>query len=622
PDVDQGQDASNPVAMAFLRDSRQTIYRGWTSLKLEWNPIPSLVYRVQGGLDFSFTDQFTYQPEFEEVRRLFSPSSISVSKQQSINPLLEHYLTWEHTVSQHHWTMMGGFSAQAFRYSDLQASGESLPPGVVAIEAATTNLVTRALQIESALRSFFGRFSYSFRDKYFLTANLRRDESSKLYRTDHPVGWFPSVSSAWWISRETFMKSLPWISTMKLRAGWGKLGNQSPLSAYPTSTSLNTDFFYLFNNQVVQGVGQSELANANINWETTEQWNVGLETGFWKDQVQLGVEYYQRTTFDLLWRATVGPSVGMTPPFVNDGTVSSRGWEVEATFRTYSQRFQADFSANLTTINNELLSLQNGATEIFAGKASDDLTNVSITRIGQPIGSFYGYESAGIFQNWEEVYAWPRINQDPDRRQDAFTAATHTAPGDIKWVDQNKDGVVDEADRIILGNPIPDFIYGLTANLSYTDWDLQVLVQGVHGNEVFNVATHWLEDMRQNFNQGTAVLDRWTEDRPSTTIPRTTRSDPNQNILRVSDRYIEDGSFLRIRTLSLGYSFPKEVQTQLSTDRFRLYLTAQNLLTLTNYGGLEPEVGSLQSGTAVDAGIDRMIYPQPRTFLLGVQLAF
>jgi len=629
PDVDEGQDAQNPIANALIGFDNTDLWRAWTSLYGEVEILKGLTYKLQLGLDFSYAETENYNPEIEQVRRLRDPSSLAYNRNQNVNPLLEQYLTYTNQFGQHSLTAMVGFSAQEFSSSGLSGAGQELPPGIIDLDGAATNITNGSFEVETSLRSVFGRLSYDFADKYLLTANIRRDESSKLFRSNNPDGVFPSASVAWRVSKENFMQDIGWISDLKLRGGYGLLGNQTPLSAFPADVALNTNFFYVFGDQVVQGVSQLELANPNINWETTEQWDIGLDLEMFEGKFYFQMNYYDRTTEDLISRAAIPSSVGLGAPFVNNGVINNNGFEFGATYRKYEGNFNFDISANLTTVNNEVVSLQNEDTELFSGSVTDDINNVSLTRVGEPIGSFYGWVSDGIFQNWDEVYNHALINQaqNPDgsfdtEARDEATAASNTAPGDIKWRDINGDGVVDGDDRTILGSPIPDFTAGLTVNASYKGFDAQLFVQGVYGHQIYNAAKRWLIDFRQNFNQGIEALDRWTPSNPSNTTPRAVRSDPNQNVLRSSDRYVYDGDYTRIKNLTLGYTFGGDLLQRANITRLRIYATAQNLATFTDYFGLEPEVGSRDTGTARDAGIDRLLYPQPRTFLFGVQLGF
>ena len=637
PEPDEGQDAVNPIAIADLQQNVQTRYRAWASLFGEWDILPVLKYKLQLGLDFNYQDNFNYTPRYEGVRRLISANSIGVNRSQNFNPLLEQFLTYSQGFGKHDLSVMAGFSAQSFEYTNRGASGGQLPDGVINLEAATANINTDYDKNETALRSWFGRLTYSFADKYLLTANLRYDQSSKLFRGNDPDGIFPSVSAGWRVSEEPFMQNVDFISDLKLRAGYGELGNQTPLSAYPIDVLLLTNFFYVLGNSTVQGITQNDLANPDITWESTRQIDIGIDVGMFANRLNLNMDYYQRNTVDLLWRQEVPPSVGLNAPFVNAGEVQNDGIEAALTYRKSEGEFQFDVSANITTINNKVVSLVNQDLIIRRGSVTDDIGDVSWTQVGEPIGTFYGFKTDGIFRNWDEVYDHAYQNQKlrpesgnfenpgdywSENRADT-TATTNTAPGDIRFVDVNGDGRVNNDDRTNLGSPIPDFTYGLTFNGRYRGFDLQLFLQGAQGHELYNAAKRWLVDFRQNFNNGIEATnaDPYSPNYTASEA-RLVRADPNQNVLRSSDRYVFDGSYLRIKNLTIGYNFTQNILDNLGASKLRLYGTVQNLATFTNYFGLEPDVGSLSTGTALDAGIDRLIYPQPTTIMLGVQVGF
>ncbi len=636
PDVNEGQDARNPIADQNLVDNYENRYRFWGSLYGQYEIVKGLTYKLQLGMDFSYQDNYTANPEYQQVRRLTQFSSLNKSRSQQISPLIEQFLTYNKKFGRSNLTVMAGFSAQSFTYSSIGASGTKLPVNVYNLSAATDQITISDSFNESALRSLFGRATYSFNDKYLLTANIRRDESSKLFRGNNPTGIFPSVSAGWRVSEESFMSGVDWISNLKVRAGYGEVGNQSSLGNYPVDVNLRTDFFYVLGGQAVQGISQNNLSNPDITWETSKQVDVGIDAEFLNNKIELTLDYYQRTTEDLIWPQQVAPSVGLAAADVNAGEIRNRGIEVAMTYRKREGDFQFDISGNFTTIDNKVISLVNDDLIIKTGSPTDDLTNASWTQVGSSIGSFYGYVNDGIFRNWDEVYDWAFINQavtgakdpngipiqDPTKR-DATTAVTKTAPGDVKWVDVNGDGIVDAKDQVELGNPIPKVIYGLTANARYKGFDFQIFFQGSQGNDIFNAATRWLSDNRQNFNVG-AVANNSTayRDQYTASEPRLVRADPNKNILRNSDRYISDGSYMRIKNLTFGYNLPSATLNRIKASKLRVYASVQNLATFTKYDGLEPEVGSFSSGTGLDAGIDRLLYPQPRTFIFGVQVGF
>jgi TonB-dependent starch-binding outer membrane protein SusC len=638
PDVDEGQDARNPVADQWLYLREEDRYRFFGSIYAEVEIVKGLTYKAIGGLDFGYQRNLTYNPEYQQVRRITAFSTINRSTSQVFNPLFEQFLTYARTFGDHNLSAMVGFSAQSFEWQQVGGSGEQGPPNVISINGTTINRNPFDGFNETALRSLFGRVTYAFKDRYLLTANLRRDESSKLFRGNNPTGVFPSASVGWRISEESFMDGLSAISDLKFRAGYGEVGNQSPLSAYPTDVLLNTNMFYVFGgNQAIQGITQLDLANPDIQWETSKQWDIGIDGGLWDNRLHFNFDYYNRRTDGLIWPAEVPASVGLGPASVNSGEIENKGIELALTYRKATGDFQFDISGNLTTINNKVLSLVNDNLIIKSGNPTDDLTGVSWTQVGQPIGTFYGWVSDGIFRNWDEVYDWAYINQAttgsdlngdgiPDfatDQRDATTAVSRTAPGDIKWRDVNGDGRINNDDQVSLGSPIPKLIYGLTFNGSYKGLDFQLFVQGSQGNSIYTGAYRWLYDFRQNFNNGAAAANA-TSYRPDYTAsePRLVRADPNRNILRSSDRYVSSGSYARLKNLTIGYSFNRAILDKLNASRLRVYVTGQNVFTLTNYFGLEPEVGSYESGTARDAGIDRLMYPQPRTWIVGVQMGF
>jgi TonB-dependent starch-binding outer membrane protein SusC len=635
PDTDEGQDARNPVADQELYTRDEDRYRFFGSMYGEWEIIEGLTYRAVFGLEFAYENNLTYNPEYVQVRRQTTFSSINRYKAQSFNPLFENYLTYTKSIGDHNFSAMVGYSAQEFNFESQNGSGEQLPPNVISLNAATVNIRATDGFGQSALASLFGRVTYAYKSKYLLTANIRRDESSKLYRGNNPTGVFPSASVGWRVSEESFMSNVGWISDLKLRGGYGEIGNQDPLGNYPTDVNLNTNIFYVIGGQAVQGISQTTLANPNITWETTSTLDFGIDAGLFNNRVLLVFDWYKRNTTDLIWGQQVPPSVGLGPASVNAGEIENKGIELSLTYRDSEGDFQWDISGNMTTVQNKVISLVNPDLEIYGDNPVDDISAHQRTYVGQSIGQFYGYVSDGIFRNWDEVYNWAYINQantgesingipvmDPTQR-DATVATTRTAPGDIKWVDTNGDGVVNADDRVDLGSPIPSFVYGATFNASWKGFDLQIFAQGQEGNKVFNVATRWLKDYRQNFNVGATAANA-TAYRPeyNASEPRLVIADPNQNILRSSDRYVEDASYMRLKNFTLGYSFNRNIQDKLNATKLRVYFTTQNLITITNYSGLEPEIGSFSSGTARDFGTDRLQYPQPKTFIVGVQVGF
>ena len=636
PDIGEGQDASNPVADQIFFEDAQERFQGWFALTAELSLLRHLDYKILLGLDFTNEDFVKYNPEFEGIRRLMENSFLFRIKGQQFNPILEQFLTYSNQWELHDLSLLMGFSAQSFQISQIGGRGNDIPKQAVSLANSGSNLELFDFNEQTALRSIFSRLTYSFAKKFLLTANVRRDESSKLSRSTNPIGIFPSISMGWIVSNEPFFDKFSFVDKLKIRAGIGKVGNQTPLSAYPVDNRLSSDFYYVFGGQAVQGVGQIDQANDAISWEISSQIDLGLDLALFNNSLLINFDYYQRVTKDLIWPQQVPASVGLGPAFVNAGVMENKGIELAIAYRKSKGAFTFDIGGNITTINNQIKSLINDELIIKRGNPSDDLTAVSWSRVGGGIGDFYGFVSDGLFRNWEEVYNHAYINQATTgsiasngvpiydlTERDEFTALTHTAPGDIRWRDVNEDGIVNELDKVFLGSPIPKLIYGFNFDGQYKGLDFQIFLQGVYGNKLFNSATRWLSDNRQNFNVGVQALDA-TAYRSNyiASNPRLVRSDPNKNILRVSDRYIFDGSYLRIKNVTIGYSFNEKLRNKLKANKMRVYLTAQNLATFTKYIGLEPEIGSFESGTGLDSGIDRLLYPQPTSVIMGFQFEF
>lgn len=623
PTTADGQDADNPVATAELIDNTLERYTITGSAHTEIEFLNHFTYRLEGGVDFRYSNDRSYNDFYESVRRNPNPSNLWISRSQNLNPLLENTLTYDQTFGDHDVSALAGASVQSFDSRWASATGQEMPRNVESLNAAASQQQVSSGISESALRSVFGRLTYNYADRYMLTANIRRDESSKLNDATDPVGIFPSLSAAWVVTEESFFPDSDILNRLKVRGGWGQIGNQSVLGNYPTTVSLNPGYNYVFGGTATQGIGQQDMANRDITWETSIQSDVGIEMDLFNEMLSVDVNYYNKTTEDLLWPAQVAPSVGLNPPFINAGTVVNDGIEAEVGYQNNFGDLSLNLSGNVTTINNEVTSLgANDQVEIITGDVADDIENVSITRVGEPVGQFYGHVADGLFQSWDEVYNHAQQNQDPNGGRDEATAADHTAPGDIRFKDINGDGVINNEDKTVIGNPIPDFTYGFSGNLAYSGVDLRFSIQGSQGNDVFNGAKKWLRDFRQNFNQGIEATNAWSQDNQDTDIARIAGKDPNSNMSRSNSRFVEDGSYLRLKTLTLGYTLSSSVTNSVGISNLRIYATARNLVTLTGYSGLEPEIGSLGSGTARDQGIDRFVYPQAKQYMVGVQLGF
>jgi TonB-linked SusC/RagA family outer membrane protein len=408
----------------------------------------------------------------------------------------------------------------------------------------------------------------------------------------------------WRLSEEAFMRRVRPVSDLKLRASYGVTGNQE-IDLYTYSTYVGFGRNYNFGNQVATGVSPANITNPDVRWESTTQADIGLDLGLWANRVTFTADYYVKNTDGMLVKKPISRVGGsLDAPTVNIGKVSNRGLELALAGQVLTGTFGWTTDLNFSTNRNELVSLGGG--EPIIGR--------EITRSveGQPIGQFYGWVTDGIFQTEEQVTNSPR-------QRDG------TKPGDVKFVDQpDKDGVynntIGDEDRTFIGNPQPRFIYGLTNAFSCKGLELSVFLQGVQGNDLYNQLRENLEGMAFDANQARTTLDRWTGEGTGNAMPRAVAGDPARNRRR-SDRYVEDGSYLRVRNVTLGYSLPAKVVQALRMQRVRMYVSAQNAFTFTRYSGLDPEIGSYNQ-SSLASGIDYGTYPVPRTLLAGLNLSF
>ena len=494
----------------------------------------------------------------------------------------------------------------------------------------STTVVSPTSISEVTLFGVLGRFIYGYKNKYLLTANVRRDQSSR-FSEELRTAVFPSASIAWRVSEEKFAKSISFISDLKLRAGWGKIGNQNGIPAYPTYNLLGAGQDYSLNDVLVSGVAPTGLGNKKISWESTVSTNIGLDFSVLNHSLTFTADYYIKDNSQILLQLPIVATggVGIYPtsvpgPAQNVGRIRNAGFELTATYTKKMGELDFSVSGNGTWNKNEILNL-GGSNYLLPPNIINQLGNyVSRFAIGHSIGEFYGYQTEGIFQNQTEVDAANAKAKaaGKDYFQEKFTAA-----GDYKFKDVNNDGVINNEDRTFIGNPNPAFSYGLTINGAYKGFDVTAFFQGVSNVDVFNALAYRTEaSYFQPFNRTKRSFEqRWKGEGTSNTYPRIIYDDPNNNT-RISSRYIESGSYMRMRNIQLGYTIPKSFITKLKIENLRFYIAGQNLLTFTKYHGLDPEMGVGQnegnSDTNYDLGIDRGMYPQPKTIMFGLNLTF
>lgn len=529
---------------------------------------------------------------------------------------------------------LGGVEAQTRILNQSSFGNNQLPTDVFGINNLAIGLVSQipsTLLSKSTLLSYFGRLNYSLNDRYLFTANFRADGSSK-FRQENRWGYFPSFSGAWIVSDESFFSGLEFISNLKIRSGWGKTGNNriGDFDAFTTLSSTESSG-YVWGNGENFAVGAiiNNLGVPDLRWETTSQYNIGVEFGVLNNRLQGDVDYYLKRTKDLLLNADMASSTGFERVQQNVGEVENSGLEVSLRSINFdSKKIKWNTNFNIAFNRNEVIALNQGQQAIYTDPQRVNLGEFQyITEIGQPVGQIYGLQFDGLYQlddfNWNNDLGTYELKTGiPDN-------GGSPAPGSVKYVDVDGDGTITEADRGVIGNTTPKYIGGLTNNFQYKGFDLQVFFQWSYGFDILNLNRAELESPSGSKQNGlVALLDQWTPENTDTDI-HSYVYDRNfgRPIVgtRISDLYVEDGSFIRLKTVSLGYSVPEKYLSKLSVKSFRIFVSAQNLFTWTNYSGYDPEVSVSPRGgvsRALAPNLDFSAYPQSVTITGGLNITF
>ena len=461
---------------------------------------------------------------------------------------------------------------------------------------------------EWSLASFLARVQYSYKSKYMFSAAIRADGSSRFGKNNR-WGFFPSVSAAWRISAEDFMAfTRNWLNDLKLRASYGQTGNFQ-IGNYTHLATLSPDNYILGNKggAEVSGYKPAGVENSNLTWEKTGMANVGIDANLWNGYLTLTAEGYYSMTTDMLLEVPIPHLTGYTTTLMNIGKVNNRGIELQlGSSHSYENGLGYSFSANFSKNINEVKAL--GANDTPIIKSGSVNHAYYITEVGKPIGSYYLMTVDGVFKNEEELKAYPHF--------------ANTQPGDFRFVDMDGDGIIDlDKDRSIVGNYMPDFTYGFGGSIDFKGFDLQVAFQGVYGNEILNLNRRYLDNMEGNVNGTIAARNRWVSpDNPGDGLTNRANRKQKGNNGRTSTWHIEDGSYLRLQNLALGYTLPSKLTEKAFISKLRIYISCQNLFTWTNYSGYNPEVSNRTS--ALTPGEDYGTYPLARTFMAGVNLTF
>lgn len=568
-----------------------------------------LKYKLNLTPDFSFERYKNYLNKYDFGLATNSITQLTERQRRRRNILVENLLTFDRTFGEHKISALAGYTYQDSRFRHIQAYGEGLPQGLEEIDAATTNRSNEGNSWGSVLTSILGRVFYSYQNKYLFTATIRRDGSSKFGKNNR-YGYFPSFSLGWNVAEEKFMENVHWLDQLKLRGGYGVLGNQE-IDNYQYSSTITTGINYPDGNGgLLQGAFPKNFANPDIKWEETAMTNVGIDFMAFNNRLSLTADYYVKNTKDILLTVPIPiSSGGANDPIRNAGKIRNNGFEFNL---GWMDQPNPDISYGINLIGsfnkNKVIAMGSESGSIKGGSTNQNITT-SETKAGYPIGGYWLISTAGYFNSQEEVDAYAK---DGKKIQPA------AEPGDIKFVDANNDGVINDDDRVFQGSPFPDFTFALNGNMRYKNFDLSIGLQGVLGNKIYNATRQTLEDVTKGSNFLASCLDYWTPENKNASHPRLTWDDPNRNTRAESDRYLENGSYLRLRSVQLGYTFP-QTWFKGAIQHARVYINAENLFTITSYSGYSPDVNA---DNANYRGFDNFIYPTNRTFMLGLNVTF
>lgn len=591
----------NPIGPTELNKSQTDGYNFLANLTAELTFTKWLKFKSTFGYDakFWFIDNFT--PKYNWKPTPTEETSRYKSDNKSFTYLWDNYFLFDHTFAEKHRVgLMAGMSAQWNTNDYLNAQKNVFMfDNVHEMDNGEEMYAIGGNETEWALLSYMARVNYSYEDRYLLTATIRRDGSSR-FGKKHRWGTFPSVSVAWRASQEKWFPKNDYINDLKVRAGYGVTGSQASVGNYSYLASYNTSVYpFGISSGNQTALVSSTLANPYIHWEEVAQINIGFDASLFNSRVMFSFDAYLKETRDMLVKASIPITSGFedtTTTYTNAGKVRNQG--IEMSLHTINLTGELGWETNLTaTYNKNKIKDLNSDVPYYINQ----INNSYVTMLAKdyPINVFYGYVTDGIFQNQSEV--------------NTHAVQPGAEPGDIRFRDLNNDGVINDSDRTVIGNPNPSWLFSMNNSLSYKGFELSVFLQGIAGNKIYNANNIDNTGMAAAYNQTTDVLKRWQGEGTSNSMPRAVFGDPNQNT-RVSDRFVENGSYLRLKNITLSYTFPKQWLQKAQIENARLSLSCENVATITGYSGFDPEVGI--------NGIDQNRYPISRTFSLGLNFNF
>lgn len=610
--------SSNPLRKSKLPLRESIRKRALGNLFVEYEFIKGLTYKANLGIDYTFSSNRSFNPRYGELSQYPGDQPINTdsipdaeaNKINDANLLMENTLTYVTQIAEKHsLTAMAGYTAQRFDQDRSDASSNNHMLNELTTVAAGSldgRSGSQTLSTKTYV-SYIGRLMYNFDSRYYLTANFRRDGSS-VFGSNEKYANFPSFSAAWRISSESFMSQFQnIISDLKIRGSWGQSGVDGSIPSGVEYPIVGNKFTYIFNGQVYPGFAPGNLPNKSLRWETAEQWDIGFDLSMFSQKVQLYADYYRKRQFDIINLQPVPRLLGVVVWYyspmeitqtVNGPEVINEGFELTGNYYGAIGKLNFDVGLNYTTYHNKIVKLTDDIVDNNYGNSY-----ITMSREGHSLNEFYGFVTDGIIT---------------DENDPALEAQTNSSLGDIRFKDVSgpegiPDGEFNDFDRTFIGSPVPDYTIGLNLNVDFNGFDFRTSVQGVQGMDVYNVNMIRLMTSIDQANKHIKMLDRWSPENPDGKYPRAVATDPNNN-QRNSDRYIEDGSYLRVQKIELGYSLPVNLINKINMSQLRFYASVENAFLFTNYSGYDPDVGI--------GAIDVSMYPRPRTFLLGINVGF
>ena len=608
------QEITNPIALLSYHNRLERTNKVLGNVYADLNIIEGLTLRSNYGTEYAFVNISEYTPEYYlDATHLSTQNSAAKEVHKYIRWNWDNTLTFQKTINNHNLVAMAGITLFKEWDEQLRASKTDIIfddldhaylNNSVNVDATASNYIS-----EHTLGSYFGRINYNYAEKYLFEGVLRIDGSSR-FGTANRYGYFPAFSGGWVISRENFFPENDVVSFAKLRISWGQNGNEN-IGDFKYTSIMQGDLRYFFgvNQTMYTGIQPDFYPNASIKWETSEQFDIGADLAFYSNRLSFTFDYYDKRTKDWLIDAPAMLTIGNNGPTVNGGAVKNTGFEIELGYKNrITSDLLLDIALTASTNKSEVLSINNVEGAFNGGQGSVGMNDILRAEEGEPLGYFYGYKTDGIFQTPDDVSAY--VNADSNMIQ------RRARPGDFKFVDADTSGSIDDGDRVNIGNPYPKFITGLNIRLEWKGLDLSMFWYAATGHQI------WIANRRNDLayaNFSTDILDRWHGESTSDEVPRVTLSDPNGTWKKPSDYFVKDADFLRLKTITLGYTIPSQITSLIRIERMRIYIASENLLTFTKYPGMEVEVGG---GSPLDLGIDHGVYPFARTFTGGLNITF